>query len=165
MTRQPVEKWKPAPGWEGIYKVSSLGRVVRVSTDRFLRPFERRGYPRVHLRDGERDQFVDVHLLVCRAFHGEPPSPEMQAAHRNGVRTDCRSANLQWKTPVENCADKVRHGTAPIGQKNPRAKLTPRKAKRLRDADPDELPKLAKRYGIAVATARKVKAGESWSHL
>jgi HNH endonuclease len=60
---------------------------------------------------------ASVHALVCETYHGPKPSPAHQAAHLNGNPSDNRPSNLAWKTPKENAADRVRHGTWPPTRK------------------------------------------------
>lgn len=52
-----------------------------------------------------------AHRFMCRLAHGEPPSPDMQAAHRCGVRSCVNPKHLRWATQAENEADKIIHGT------------------------------------------------------
>lgn len=116
------EQWKGIPGWEGEYEVSDQGRVR--SLERFVQrtsspqrvgqrilktPPGTHGYPRVNLARAGKYVQRTVHSLVLESFTGPCP-PGMEALHRNGVRTDCRLANLKWGTSVENKADILRHG-------------------------------------------------------
>ena len=74
-------------------------------------PHHKTGYLQVHLTrpDGSR-HWALVHVLVLETFVGPRPTGH-QAAHENGVKTDCRLENLSWKTTSENIRDQVRHGT------------------------------------------------------
>ena len=59
--------------------------------------------------EGVRHELM-VHHLVLEAFVG--PRPEgHEARHLNGNCQDNRLKNLQWGTPEENAADKVKHRT------------------------------------------------------
>lgn len=126
-----VERWRPVVGFEGLYEVSDMGRVR--SLDRTVwrdGPSYRRahqlayrgrqvalqqqkkGYVGLVLWKDGRGRSRRVHQLVLEAFVG--PCPEgMEALHGTGVRHDNCLINLRWGTPVENAADRVRHGTAP----------------------------------------------------
>ena len=137
------ERWKPVPEWEGIYSVSDRGNVRRDTSGRLLRPFLRRGYPRVCLRSGERIAWLDVHLIVCTAWNGPRPGPDYHASHDDGNRLNNRPKNVLWKTIPENMQDKVRHGTSAAGERNPCAKLTKRKALALVKAEPERVAALA----------------------
>lgn len=117
------EFWRPVVGFEGLYDVSSEGRVksiargvgakggfARWTQNRILRPTPRRtGYVVVSLsREGE-NEYRSIHRLVCEAFHGPPPEGHV-VRHLNGVPYDNRSDNVKWGTPQENSNDSKRHG-------------------------------------------------------
>lgn len=139
LTLDPQEEWRLAPGFPD-YEVSSLGRVRRrtdaptggTRAGHILSPCPRgRGYLAVTFyRNGKRPQPY-VHRMVCEAFHGPPPSPEHQAAHLNGKKTDNRSANLRWKLPVANIADTRDHGTMVTGERSNFARFSDREIERV----------------------------------
>lgn len=123
----PNERWLPVPDFEGLYSVSSAGRVF--SHERVYPSGWRRGarlmrlqlastgYLRVDLNDAQgRRSSQPVHRLVARAFLGEPATGQM-VRHLNGVRTDNRLDNLAWGTASENVHDSVRHGTHALASK------------------------------------------------
>jgi len=115
-----IDMWKPVPGYEGYYEVSSLGKVR--SLDRISSHGRRLkgrvlaatpnddGYPIVNLaRDGAKRVRM-VHVLVLEAFVG--PRPEgLEGCHGNGDPQDNRVTNLRWDTHHENMLDGARHGT------------------------------------------------------
>lgn len=126
---EPLENelWRQAPGYEGLYAVSSMGRVFSFERvypsgwrrgPRLLRLFlTKAGYLKVDLKDMEsRRTSWQVHRLVALAFHGAP-QPGQMVRHLNGVRTDNRLENLAWGTRSENAYDSVRHGTHPMSSK------------------------------------------------
>lgn len=114
-----AEVWLPIGGYEGIYEVSSLGRVR--SLDRVC-PYGRRRTGRVrvprrqssgHLtmslsRDGLSKDF-QVHHLVLLAFVG--PRPEgAEGCHWDDDGSNNRIENLRWDTRSANALDCVRNG-------------------------------------------------------
>ena len=116
------EEWRPIPGYEGAYEVSSFGRVRSLDrvTDRgrrwkgrMMTPAAlRNGYLVVTLwRDGAQRTPL-VHRLVLTAFVGDPLEGH-EALHRNGVRDDNRLDNLAWGTHSDNQYDQIAHGTHP----------------------------------------------------
>ena len=111
-----MEQWKPVPGYEGIYEVSSEGRVRSLPRRGVrgglmtTRPGKRGGYLVVALTRDGRTSTKAVHVLVAAAFLGPRP-PGMQVRHREGNPLDARLVNLAYGTPAENAADKVAHGT------------------------------------------------------
>lgn len=120
----PDATWRSHPLYEG-YEVSDDGRVR--SVDRWvpnrwggstwrsghtLLTFPRRsGYLGGNISiDGVRLNF-EVHRVVCEAFHGPCPQPDLEVRHLNGNKLDNRPLNLAWGTKSENGLDRVRHGT------------------------------------------------------
>lgn len=134
------EIWRPIPGYLGLYEASSLGRVrgcariVKHSTGSPKQWRERVLKQHVHRTPNGR-YFVclakdgvaltaQVSRLVARAFLGEPLADKPHVAHLDGNALNNRVENLQWVSPRENESHKKLHGTAPIGSRNPYAKLT-----------------------------------------
>lgn len=115
-----MEQWAPIPDFEGIYDVSTLGRVRRLDfpgrdgrrvRPRVLKPaLNGRGYLFVTLWGPGRKRTALIHRLVLEAFVG-PPFEGAHGAHWNGDSADNRLTNLRWATRSENEKDKVRHGT------------------------------------------------------
>lgn len=181
MTAAP-EEWRPVLGYEGLYEVSSLGRVRSVERVVLTRrrngivPTRRRsiilraiapiGYPVVALHRQDRGRPAHVHTLVCEAFHGPRPAG-MQVAHNDGSRDNNQPNNLRWATPSENNLDKKTHGTQQDqrGEKAPGAKLTNDKVAAIRKAL-DEIPQkeIARSFGVAPSTISNIRTGKRWSH-
>jgi hypothetical protein len=110
-----MEEWRDIPGFEGRYQVSDLGRVrsldhrvrlvakgvetTRLSPSRVLRPAPHKsGHLMVMLG---RKNNKDVHVLVARAFIGDPP-PGHEVMHANHTPSDNRLSNLSYGTRSEN---------------------------------------------------------------
>ena len=93
------EKWKPVFGYDGVYEVSSLGRVrSRYSGEwRVMRPAKNHnGYLFVNLkRDGRQKNFY-LHRLVAQAFIENDNLFYNQVNHINEDKTDNRVSNLEW---------------------------------------------------------------------
>jgi NUMOD4 motif-containing protein/HNH endonuclease len=127
-----IEEWRPVGGFEGLYEVSSAGRVrslprtalrpglfydepprvVTVARGTILCPrTKHNGYHQVAFTVGGKKTAAYVQRLVLNAFVGPAPSPQHQSAHLNGKPYDNRVENLQWVTPKENSSQKILHGT------------------------------------------------------
>ena len=109
------EVWRDVKGYEGLYQVSSEGRVKslerkfidKIGRERsvkecILNPvIDRYGYLLVSLYAGGKQKNHTVHRLVCEAFH-ENPDNKPQVNHINEIKTDNRASNLEWATAREN---------------------------------------------------------------
>ena len=110
------EIWKDVVGYEGMYEISSFGRVrsverkvARPDGNGDLKIYQRelllqptpKGYLRVQIsRDGYRKNCM-VHRLAATAFI---PNPENKAEvnHRDGNKKNNNISNLEWATASEN---------------------------------------------------------------
>ena len=106
------EEWRDVAGYEGLYQVSSEGRVKSLErkgrkSERILKPGVRsKGYLFVVLCAGGKSRMFSVHRLVCTAFHDNPEN-KLDVNHINENKTDNRIENLEWSTRKEN----LNHGT------------------------------------------------------
>ena len=108
-----MEEWRDIKGYEGLYQVSSEGRVrsldreisdYRCSRTRLgiiLRPCLAKGYFIVVLSKEGTHTCKLVHRLVYEAFNGEIPEG-MQVNHIDEDKTNNRLDNLNLMTPKEN---------------------------------------------------------------
>lgn len=94
------EIWKDIAGYEGLYQVSSFGRV-RSRKNRILKFRIVSGYFRLKLSKNNKVKDFFVHRLVWEAFNGPIPKG-MQVNHINEDKTDNRLENLNLMTPKEN---------------------------------------------------------------
>ncbi len=108
------EEWRPVSGYDGLYEVSSLGRVratgPRPKTSRHqidsariamkLRQ-DKDGYSRVSLTRDHKKRGWFVHRLVLTAFCPSQESPR-NIDHINGDRADNRVVNLRGATSRQN---------------------------------------------------------------
>lgn len=111
------EEWRPVVGWEGLYEVSSLGRVKRVSSLKSNRVgkvltgvADKNGYRMYHLRDGGRSRTYSAHRLVALA-HIPNPDELPYVLHGPAGVSDNSTANLRWGTNSDNMRDRRRDGT------------------------------------------------------
>lgn len=103
----PTEEWRPVPGFEGRYEVSSHGRVWSHIRHRLLKP-QPRGWGHLYVTLGGRG--YGVHQLVALAFIG--PRPEGQLVrHWDGNHLNNHATNLRYGTQLDNMDDQRRHGT------------------------------------------------------
>lgn len=121
------------------------------------------GYLKILTSRNNRTWWRPVHVMVCETYHG--PRPEgMQAAHGNGIRSDCNAKNVRWATPVENAADRRLHGTHTQGETHPPAKLTELAVREIRRSN-QSCSALAVRYGVATSTVDAARRRQTWAHV
>lgn len=127
-------------------------------------PYSRDGRGYGHIwRDGRMQR---VNRLVCEHRHGHPPTPGHEAAHNCGNRACVNPNHLRWATPVENCADKLIHGTHTRGERSGTAKLTESQAREILSLKGVvSQAALADRFGVAHVTISNIHRGETWAWL
>ncbi|MBB3521072.1 hypothetical protein [Rhizobium sp. BK456] len=109
-----------------------------------------------------------VSRYVCELVHGAPPTPEHEAAHSCGKGSQgCISpGHLSWKTPADNNADRLLHGTHNRGERSGVAKLTEVDVLEIIALKGKETQtKLAKRFGVAIGTIANIHVGRNWAWL
>ncbi len=126
MQSTEAEIWKPVLGHEGMYEVSSLGRVRSLPRmakrrgkgdvpvpGRVLSQYLQDGYPMVKISVGGAGRRRAVHVLVCEAWHGPRPDARAECRHLDDDKSNLHPSNLQWGTRAENMADRIRNGIDP----------------------------------------------------
>lgn len=147
-----------------LYRAVGNGGKRRLRATPFKMKTDTADYKRIKFyKSKSKVKQVHLHTLVLETFVGKRPKGK-QAAHKNGNCRDNRIENLYWATQEENCADKVRHGTATVGSKNPQAKLNEEDV--LKILSRKETAKvLAKEFGVNRNTILKIKSRQSWKHV
>lgn len=124
-----AEEWRPIAGYEGIYEVSSRGRVrsldrtldqgncVRQMRGKILSGGKRKSprkrfgaYRTVDLYDHGARSTRYVHRLVAKAFIG-PGGPGLEVCHKDDNGSNNVPSNLYWGTRSQNLYDAVRNRT------------------------------------------------------
>lgn len=129
-----------------------------------LSPFPVKGYLRVTSYVAGKYVAEPVHRLVCEAFHGPAPEGKTEVAHINGDPMDNRADNLRWTDRVGNEADKVAHGTAPVGERHGMSKLTAEQVEQIKTM-PGSSTEVAAVFGVSGANVRRIRSGQGWSHM
>lgn len=109
-----------------------------------------------------------VSTVICEEIHGPAPTPIHQAAHLCGRgHLGCvTKRHLVWKTPAENCADKIIHDTHNRGERNPFSKLTEEDVHVIRSLHGKASNvRLAKQFGVSTTTIFHIQARNKWAWL
>lgn len=103
-----MEEWKNIEGYDGLYKVSNLGRVKSLGNEKtrkekILKTGKTKdGYLQVGLhKEGKRKKCY-VHRLVAQAFI-ENPNNFNEVNHIDENKENNISTNLEWCTGKSNC--------------------------------------------------------------
>lgn len=103
------EEWKNIKGWEGIYQISSFGRVRRLTTrggrelpePKILKEkYDGNGYPQVALSN-RKCQYKHVHRLVAEMFIPNPNNLR-EINHKDEDKKNNHIENLEWCTHQYN---------------------------------------------------------------
>lgn len=161
------EIWKDVAGYEGHYKVSSLGNVLSVRTNN-LRKFNTvgAGYLQVSLcLDGVKTNFY-VHRLVANAFCDNPLSLT-QVNHKNGTKADNNNLNLEWCDAQHNKIHSVEVLKVGIGQARSQSKLTDKQVIEIRKLSKQGTSgkHLSKMFSVGATTISDVINFKLWKHL
>lgn len=129
------EIWKPIKGYEGLYEISSLGRIKNLgkeykitsyghtrtmySKPRISKLRQENGYLKVSLTKNSVCKIYSVHRLVAINFIENSDSSKTLINHINGIRSDNRVENLEWCTYSENALHAYRTG---LYKRNARSK-------------------------------------------
>lgn len=175
------EIWKPVVGFEGIYSVSSIGRIRgeifsannKYKPGRILKPYPtKKGYLHVPLSKDRTVKYFYISTLVATAFLGPKPDG-LEINHKDGIKTNDYPNNLEYVTHSENLLHAHRNGLykkpfAQIGIKNGMAKLSEEDVKNIRkiwSKGETSLAELSYKYGIAVNNISRICLKKSWKHI
>lgn len=115
------EIWRPVVGYEGLYEVSSYGRVRSLRRGRILTSsINRDGYVRCHIKVNGVSKYYLVHRMVAEAFIPNPDNLP-QVNHKDEDKTNNRVENLEMCNAKYNSnygsriervrATKIKNGT------------------------------------------------------
>lgn len=94
--KEEIEEWRPVPGFEDIYQVSSIGRVKNIKRNCYKTPCKNMGIS-LYRGGGTKDNWEGRHWsvgrLVATVFLN--PTPDQIIAPINGNPYDPRLSNLE----------------------------------------------------------------------
>lgn len=174
------ERWKPVKGFEELYEVSDVGRVMalkktinkgkchRTWEEHFINfAIDGSGYFRTSLAKDGVNKTVKVHRLVAEAFIPNPSNlPEVN--HIDGNKQNNCVENLEWCTRSENLKHAVKIGLKRLdGEFNPSHKLTTEQVEFIRKIYVPRHPEfgtvaLGKRFNVHRKTITRIVNNQNW---
>ena len=178
-----VEEWADIPNYEGLYKVSSFGRIKaleRTLSRKALSNFKGGNTQKrsakiitqfisntkrlmVTLCKNNVPKQYQSSRLVALSFIPNPLNKE-QVNHINGKYQQNYKRNLEWNTARENADHAVKNGLAARGKRNKWCKLSESDVLSIFNS-PLKLKELAVIYGVDYTTCGYIKSGKKWSWL
>lgn len=149
-----MEIWKLLE--DGIYEISSLGRVRNISTGNYLKVFNRGAYLGFDRFVKKKRISATVHIEVAKAFIPNPLG-KPYVNHIDGDKHNNVVSNLEWVTAAENTAHAFREGLM-------NKKITPETLIEIK-----ELMKLGVRdyeiceeFGLTTNVVSRIRRGLAW---
>lgn len=169
---QIKEEWKSIERYEGLYEVSSLGRVRsldrlviysngkrRIHKGTVLSPGVSNGYYQVSLARGGKNVQRQIHVLVCTAFHLNPEH-KRTVNHKDGDKLHNHKDNLEWATHSEQHLHAHANN---LKGRNSRA-LSIEQVRAIKELLKTSITKIeiARRFNISVRTVFNIQNGFTW---
>jgi hypothetical protein len=169
------ELWQTITGYEGLYSVSTLGRVRsdRAATSSFIGRICKQSPKSQHcdylaiclIKNGVRKSCL-VHHLVMDTFVGPLPKG-YQRNHKDTNRYNNRLSNLEHLTFADHGLHNAANALNPRGERNGFAQLTDEQAIQIIHMINAETDRqlIANRFSISVASVDKIASGKNWAWL
>ena len=168
----PDEQWRDVKGYEGLYQVSTFGRVKSFHNGKMIirKPATLSGgYQQVSLDKNGKRKCMGIHVLVAKMFI---PNPENKPMVDHYDRNPANNAvwNLSCVTNSENQRRAVEWGAKRSGCDNPRSNLSPEQVREIRRLYVRKSQKfgsvaLAKMFGVSVSTIKRIVNGTSYKNV
>lgn len=164
MANVPNSNWRPITGAAGLYEVSDRGEVRRTMPIRSLKPSgDGKGYFRVNLSIGGKVSTRYIAHLVAEEFIG-PRAAGQEVRHLDGNPANNSLSNLAYGSKADNMQDALRHGTFPVLERRPGAKLTRDQVTAIFQS-PESTTKLAARHAVNGGVIRQIKLRQTWASV
>jgi hypothetical protein len=183
------ETWKDIPGYEGMYQVSSLGRIKslqriimerrtqkqRPITERILKQGKNiKGYYCFAISKEGKLKSICTHRIVAELFIPNPLGlPEVN--HKDEIKSNNRADNLEWcthhynilyGTGLKRLSDKLtgRQNKYCQGENSPSSKLKNYQVLAIY-SDQRKYKEICKEYGVVESCISRIKHKKAWSFL
>lgn len=96
---------KDIKNYEGLYAITSYGKVWSYRSKKFLKPYVNKGYLQVALSKDKESKNFYIHRLVAEAYIPNPNNYDT-VDHIDFDKTNNCVNNLQWMSRSEKCRKK-----------------------------------------------------------
>lgn len=176
-----MEIWKDVKNYEGLYQVSSLGRVkglerqvrhpsgvTKIVREKIIsQHFDRDGYPRIALWKNNKGSLYAVHRLVASAFLPNPNNSNL-VMHLDDNPLNNKVDNLIWGTTQDNTNDKVNKGRQAKGETIYQSKLTEKEVLIIRSRYTPRvitIGMLSEEFNVGRSAIKDIVSNKTWKHL
>lgn len=92
-----MEEWKEIPGYEGLYEISSYGRIksMHYKKERIMKQLDYNGYKKVVLWKNGSQKKEYIHRLVAKLFIPNPHNLK-EVNHKDENPSNNMVENLEW---------------------------------------------------------------------
>ncbi len=176
------EIWKDVAGYEGLYQVSNMGGVKRLSfitynkyykretihKENHLRPTPhyQNNYLSVMFSKNKKQKRIMVHRLVAIHFISNPNNYRT-VNHKNGNKQQNCVSNLEWMSHKQNVNHAIEIGLMDnAGENNGQCKITEKEAKEIKNLKGKlSSAKVAQTYGLSSSHILRIWSGKKWAHI
>lgn len=96
------ESWKDVKEYEGLYQVSTLGRIKSLKYKKVMLPAKGKdGYLKICFTKNNKKKTIKIHRIVAENFIPNPMNLS-QVNHIDGNKNNNSVSNLEWCTQSEN---------------------------------------------------------------
>lgn len=165
------EIWAYVEGTNGLYQVSTLGRVksLHYEKERIMKPSFRKRDKRYQLtfHINKKPITVKPHRLVAETFIQNPNNYE-EVNHIDGNPLNNELSNLEWCTREQNLEHSLKTALNNPDKKTSVRKLNEKQVIKLIDdynSKKFTTAELSKKYGISRAVIRDIMKGKSYKRI
>lgn len=180
------EIWKDVVGYEGMYQVSNMGRVLSIERDTTRICSTRKdsvfhvkggyvymhdnqhGYVVCNLSKDKKSKSFSVHRLVAIAFIPNP-NGYREVNHIDGNKLNNRSDNLEWCTRQQNIRHSfdmgLNHGF--LGTDHSKCRFTEQDVYAIREMWDNKMKSraIAEKYECSISAIEHIGRRRLWKHL
>lgn len=178
------EIWKDLKGYEGLYKISSLGKIKSLDRKRYCghkgskpqlrkgrilkQHYDYLGYKRVRLSKNSTTKTLTLHRLLAINFI-ENPYNKPNINHIDGNKSNNSLDNLEWCTQKENSQHAFKTGLSKArkGENSNLSKLNENDIKEIRKLHRQKMTQtdIAKIFNVSIANISEIVNYKTWKEV